>query len=66
MKTLVSLFISFTLITSSSASSGYSSLPINANEIYLTVGKNLRISLINFSSIKINDYEKLTGRHLNL
>jgi len=66
MKTLVSLFISFTLITSSSAFSGYSSLSINANEIYLTVGKNLKISLINFSSIKINDYEKLTGRHLNL
>lgn len=60
--------MSFLFIAPLSAASAYSytSLPINANEIYLTVGKNMKISLINLSTIKIDDYEKLTGRHLNL
>lgn len=47
------------------ASSGFSSLPKNATDILIPIGNNAQISLMALSEIKVADYEKLSGRHLN-
>lgn len=65
MKKFLFLFVALTIFATSFASTGFSYLPKNAKEIYLPVGKDLRISLMDLSVIKIKDYEKITGKHLN-
>lgn len=64
MKKFLFLFAAFALFASSFASSGYSNSN-KATDIYVPIGKNTTISLMDLSVIKIKDYEKLSGRHLN-
>ena len=65
MKKILSLIVAFTLFATSFAASGYSSLPKKATEIYIPIGNNNQISLLEVSKMKVKDYEKLTGKHLN-
>ena len=65
MKKLFLLLSAIALFTTSFAASGYSSLPKKATEIYLSVGQNNKISLMELSTMKVKDYEQLTGKHLN-
>ncbi|HEY5368214.1 MAG TPA: hypothetical protein VIJ75_04415 [Hanamia sp.] len=65
MKKVLSLFLTFTLFATSFAASSYSYLPKKATEIYIPVGNNNQISLLEVSKMKIQDYEKLSGKHLN-
>lgn len=65
MKKVLFLFVAFAIFSTSFASSGFSSLPKKASDIYLPVGKDMRISLMDLSLIKVKDYEKISGNHLN-
>ena len=65
MKKILFLFVAFALFTTSFAASGYSYLPKKATEIYVPIGQNAKISLMEFSTMKVKDYEKITGKHLN-
>jgi len=66
MKKAFLLLVAFALFATSFAASGYSSLPKKATEIYLPVGQNNQISLMELSTMKVKDYEQLSGKHLNL
>lgn len=66
MKKIVILLFGFALITTAFASYVVvPSAPKKAMEIYLPLGKNMQISLKDLSQIRVKDYEKLTGNHLN-
>jgi len=65
MKKAFLLLVAFALFTTSFAASGYSTLPKKATEIYLPIGQNAKISLMDLSTMKVKDYEQLTGKHLN-
>ena len=65
MKKTLFLFVAIALVTSSFAASGYSYLPKKATEIYVPIGQNAQISLMELSTMKVKDYEKITGKHLN-
>jgi hypothetical protein len=66
MKKVFILIAAFAFIATSFAFTTIpSSLPKTANEIYLPIGKDMRISLQDLSQIKVKDYEKITGKHLN-
>jgi len=65
MKKLTMLIAVFSLYTASFASTGFTSVPKKASEIYLPIGKNMQISLMDLSVISIKDYEKVSGKHLN-
>ena len=66
MKKIFLLFAVFTFFSTSFASSGFSSLPKKAADVYLPVGSTgQKISLLNLSTIGVTDFEKLSGRHLN-
>lgn len=66
MKNFLFLLATIILFTPSFAASGYSSLPKKATDIYIPIGNNNQISLFEISKMKVQDYEKLSGRHLNL
>lgn len=55
----------FAFYTVSFASTGSTIVPKNANQTYIPVGNNAKISLAKLSEIKVKDYEKMSGRHLN-
>lgn len=59
------LFAVFTLYTASFASTGFTHVPKKATEIFLPIGKNMQISVMDLSEISIKDYEKVSGKHLN-
>lgn len=65
MKKVLLLLVAIALFTTSFAASGYSSLPKKATEIYLPVGQNTKVSLMELSTMKVKDYEHLSGKHLN-
>lgn len=65
MKKVLFLVLSFSLIATSFAASSYSYVPKKASEIYVTITANKQISLMELSTMKVKDYEKLTGQHLN-
>lgn len=66
MKKVFILLAAIAIFTTSFASSGFLvSSPKRATEIYLPINKNMQISLKDLSVIKIKDYEKLSGKHLN-
>ncbi len=65
MKKIVIIISALAIFTTSFASSGFTSVPKKANEIYLPIAKNVQISLQNLSEIKVKDYEKLSGNHMN-
>lgn len=65
MKKLLVLLAVFTFCTASFASTGFSTVPKNANRMYIPLGNNTRITLMDLSEMKVKDYEKLSGKHLN-
>ena len=65
MKKILVLLAVFSFYTASFASTGFTSVPKNANQMYIPIGNNSRISLMELSEMKVKDYEKLSGRHLN-
>lgn len=65
MKKTLFLILSFSLIATSFAASNYSYIPKKAAEIYIPVAANKQISLMEFSTMKVKDYEKLSGKSLN-
>lgn len=60
---LLAAVLSFT--TASFAFSGFIMAPRNANQLYIPIGNNKSISLMELSEMKVKDYEKLSGKHLN-
>ncbi len=65
MKKTLFLILSFSLIATSFAASNYSYIPKKAAETYIPVAANKQISLMEFSTMKVKDYEKLSGKNLN-
>ncbi|HEV2832353.1 MAG TPA: hypothetical protein VGW31_10280 [Hanamia sp.] len=65
MKKVIFLFVAFSLFATSFASSGFNALPKNAADVYLPMGNNTQISLMDLSVIKVKDYQKISGKHLN-
>lgn len=65
MKKLLFLLTSFCLFTTSFAAFEIKPVAKKATEIFLPVGKDVKISLIDLSVISVKDFEKLTGKHLN-
>ena len=65
MKKIVLLSISVVLFSGLFAAEKVTKPPLKASEIYLPVGKSGKIiSLMELSSIKIKDFEKLTGNKM--
>jgi hypothetical protein len=65
MKKVFILLTAFAIVTTSFASTGFSYVPKKASEILLSIAPNAQISLKDLSVIKVKDYEKLSGKHLN-
>lgn len=65
MKKIFSLLVALSVLCTSFAASGIFSPNKNAKEVYVPLGNNLQISLNDLSTIKVKDYEKISGRHLN-
>jgi hypothetical protein len=65
MKKILVLLAVVSFYTASFASTGFSSVPKNANQMYIPMGNNTRITLMDLSEMKVKDYEKLSGKHLN-
>lgn len=65
MKKIAILLVASALFATAFASYVVPSAPKKATEIYLPIGKNMQISLKDLSQIRVKDYEKLTGNHLN-
>lgn len=65
MKKIIFLFAALAFFTTSFASSGISYSPKKATEIYLPMGKDMRISLMDLSVISVKDYQKISGKHFN-
>ena len=51
----------FTLYTASFASTGFSSIPKKATQIYIPIEKYTQISLMDLSQISIKDFKKRQG-----
>jgi len=66
MKKVLFILLSFSLIATSFAASSYSYAPKKATEIYIPVSADKQVSLMELSTMKVKDYENLTGKHLNL
>lgn len=66
MKKILLLLTAVAFIVTTFAASGTLINPKNANDVFLPIGNNTQISLMDLSKIKVKDYEILTGNHLNL
>ena len=64
MKKLFLLLTAFCLLTTSFAAFEIKHLSKKATEIFLPIGNDKKISLMDLSTIGVNDFENLTGRHL--
>lgn len=64
MKQIKIVVVLFLLSANSFAFSG-SSFHKKAADIYLPIGNNMQISLLDLSVIKEHDFEKISGKHLN-
>ena len=65
MKRVFTSFVFILLITSAFATAGFKRITPRAREIFLTLSPTQKISLLDFSTMKISDYENTTGKHLN-
>ena len=65
MKKLLLLLTACCFFTSSFAAFEIKPVARKATEIFIPVGKNMKISLMDLSSISIKDVEKLTGKRMN-
>ena len=64
MKKLFLLLTAFCLLTTSFAAFEIKHLSKKATEIFLPIGNDKKISLMDLSTINLKDFEILTGRHL--
>jgi hypothetical protein len=66
MKPIFTLFVAFSLVTTSFGSSGFFVLPKKASDVYLPIGSaGQKISLLDLSKIDVKAFETLSGRHLH-
>jgi hypothetical protein len=65
MKKIIILLFSFSLNTSLFASLCYYEKPLKATETYISIGNNIKISLLDFSTIKRKSFERIPGSNLN-
>ena len=65
MKKIIILLFTFAINTSSFASLSYHEKQLKASETYISIGNNVKISLLDFSTIKRKSIEKLTGSKFN-
>ena len=65
MKKFFLLLAAFALFTTTFAASIIRDNSKNANNIFLPIGNNTQISLMDLSKINVKDYEKISGKHLN-
>ena len=65
MKKIVLIFIAFSILTVSFAST-VTSVPVKkATDVYLVIGKKgERISLMDLTQISVKDYQTISGRHM--
>ncbi len=56
----------FFLLSANSFAFSSSSFHKKAADVYLPIGNNMQISLLDLSVIKEHDFEKISGKHLNL
>jgi hypothetical protein len=66
MKKIIFLFTSCVFFATSFGAIGISYKPTKATEIYIPMANNMKISLLDLSVISVNDYQKVSGKHLNL
>jgi len=64
MKKVLLLLITFCLLATSFAAFEIKPVSKKAAEIFLPIGKDNKISLMDLSTISVKDFEKLTGREL--
>lgn len=65
MKKLFFLLVAVCSLNLSFAFSGHKLPAKNASQIYVPIGKNMQISLMDLSVINVKDFQQLTGKHLN-
>ena len=65
MKKILLFASALAIFTTTFAFSVITSLPKKATELYVPIGNNVQISLQDLSTMKVKDYEKLSGNHLN-
>jgi hypothetical protein len=65
MKKIVLLLIALATVASSFAVSSFAIRERKATDVYIPVGADKQISLYDLSTIKVKDFEKLSGRHMN-
>lgn len=65
MKKLILFFITLSLISFTFAASILTPPSNKASEIFVPVGKDKQISLLDLSVINVKDFQLLTGKHLN-
>lgn len=65
MKKLLLLLTAFCLLTTSFAAFEIKPASKKATDIFLPIGKDMKISLMDLSVINIKDFEKISGKHLN-
>ncbi len=71
MKKFLGLFIALSILTSSFASGNASLLPsskpakINAANVFIPIGKDRKVSLLDLSHMRVKDFESITGRKLS-
>lgn len=67
MKKIAVLFFALALGSLAFATyTGTSSSDPKAADVYIPIGNNTQISLMELSTMKVKDYQQLTGKHLNL
>ncbi len=64
MKKLLFFLTAFFVFTNSFAAFEIKPVAKKADQIFLPIGKDMKISLMDLSVIKVSDFEKLTGKHL--
>jgi hypothetical protein len=65
MKKILIVFAALTFFTTCFSASVIPVLPKKANEVFIPMENKMQISLSDLSVIKVKDYEKLTGKHMN-
>lgn len=66
MKKVFFLLAAIAVFANSYAASVFSNLPKKASEVYLPIGSTGKtISLLDLSKIDVNEFENISGRHLN-
>lgn len=65
MRKIFLLLTAICFLTSSFASFTVNTPSKKASEFFIPIGKDMKISLMDLSTINVKDFQKLTGKHLN-